>query len=284
MNSVRRCAGVGLGLVLAIVSEGWAQTRQVVNRGQNLTLSATVGGNPPPAIQWRRNGLPIAGATNSSFTVMNATATHDTGWYQVVATNSGGTTVSDPIFVNVVQNPAQVIPWGAPEQGLNVVPPNLTSLVAVAAGSFHTLALRADGTVVGWGSNSSNQLNIPGGLMNVVAIAAGEAHSLALRSDRTVVAWGSNSSGQVTVPAAATNVVSIAAGDAHSVALRADGTVVAWGLNSNGQATVPGGLNRGVFPHGGAAGRRHRDDVGLQLVRRAEPAGRVEQRGGNCGG
>jgi alpha-tubulin suppressor-like RCC1 family protein len=68
---------------------------------------------------------------------------------------------------------------------------NLTDVVAIAAGSAHSLALKADGTVWAWGDNSKGQLgnetndnsNIPvqvSGLTNVSAIAAGGLQSLAL--------------------------------------------------------------------------------------------------------
>ena len=245
----RVCLGLGMTFSLAVSAWGQAPTvtpisplRQVVNRGQNVTLNVITTGTPAPTMQWRRNGLLIGGAIATSYTITGAVATRDSGWYQAVATNSVGTVTSVPIFVNVAMNPAQIIAWGAPEEGLATVPAGLTNVVSLAAGSFHHLALRTDGTVVGWGGNGFNQINIPAGLSNVVAIAAGETHSLALRADRTVVAWGNNGLGQSTVPAAATNVVSIVAGEAHNLAVRADGTVVAWGLNTNGQATVPGGL------------------------------------------
>jgi len=84
----------------------------------------------------------------------------------------------------------------------------LTSVVAVAAGSAHTVVLNADGTVRAWGSNISGQLGdgtttdrlTPvevSGLTSVVAIAAGTAHTVALNTDGTVWAWGSNISGQL---------------------------------------------------------------------------------------
>jgi alpha-tubulin suppressor-like RCC1 family protein len=80
-------------------------------------------------------------------------------------------------------------------------------------------------------------------LNHVVAIAAGGYHSLALKSDGTVVVWGSSYlSGQGTVPADLNNVIALAAGEGHSLALKADGTVVAWGENAYGQITVPTGL------------------------------------------
>jgi hypothetical protein len=82
--------------------------------------------------------------------------------------------------------------------------------------------VQIDYTPVAWGDNGSGQATVPGGLNSVVAIAAGDSHSLALKADGTVVAWGSNGSGQRTVPAGLSGVVAIAAGGAHSLALKAD--------------------------------------------------------------
>src|SRR6266436_2678388 len=56
------------------------------------------------------------------------------------------------------------------------------------------------GTVVAWGNNLSGQTNVPVGLTNAVGIAAGWYHSLALKSDGTVVGWGTNANGQINVP------------------------------------------------------------------------------------
>ena len=56
---------------------------------------------------------------------------------------------------------------------LTKMPNGLTNVVAIAAGYFHSVALKADGTVVAWGDNGQRQLNMPEGLTNVVSIAAG---------------------------------------------------------------------------------------------------------------
>ncbi|TVR49623.1 MAG: hypothetical protein EA425_11790 [Puniceicoccaceae bacterium] len=69
-------------------------------------------------------------------------------------------------------------------------PPGWRMLPAIAAGTTHSLALLADGSVVGWGSDSYGKSTPPDGLSDVVAIAAGQYYSLALRADGTVVAWG----------------------------------------------------------------------------------------------
>ena len=50
----------------------------------------------------------------------------------------------------------------------------------------------AAGNVVGWGDNSDGQATVPSGLSNAVAIAAGTWHSLALTSESLVVGWGYN--------------------------------------------------------------------------------------------
>ena len=125
-------------------------------------------------------------------------------------------------------------------------PPGLSNVTAIAAGLFHSLALKSDGTIVGWGDGSFGRLPPPAGLNNVAAIAAGYEHSLALKSDGTVVAWGDNTYGQTNVPPGLNGVVAVAAGFFHSVALKSDGTVVAWGDNTYNQTNVPAGLSNVV--------------------------------------
>jgi hypothetical protein len=108
-------------------------------------------------------------------------------------------------------------------------------------------------TVVAWGDNCCGESTIPPGLSDVTAIAAGDYHSLALKSDGTVVAWGYNLDGHSTVPAGLSGVTAIDV-EFHGLALKSDGTVVAWGANCCGQSTVPAGLGDGpvtarIMPH-----------------------------------
>lgn len=135
-----------------------------------------------------------------------------------------------------------VVAWGANNWGQTNVPAGLTDVTAIAAGNWHTLALKSDGTVVAWGQNGDRQTNVPAGLTGVTAVAAAGNHSLALKSDGTVVAWGSNLYGESTVPAGLVGVTAIAAGWYHSLALESDGTVVAWGYNLSGESSPPAGL------------------------------------------
>ncbi|MSU40953.1 MAG: hypothetical protein EXS28_04470, partial [Pedosphaera sp.] len=59
----------------------------------------------------------------------------------------------------------------------------LSGVVAIAAGVYHTVALKQDGTVVAWGKNDDGQTTVPAGLSGVVAIAAGQYHTVVLRLD-----------------------------------------------------------------------------------------------------
>jgi hypothetical protein len=133
---------------------------------------------------------------------------------------------------------SRVVGWGSNSSGQTTIPAGLNGVIALAAGSYHSLALKNDGTVGGWGGTE-----IPAGLSGVTAIAAGGFHSLALKSNGTVVGWGDNQYGQTTIPAGLSGVTAIAAGTYHSLALRGNGTVVGWGRNSSGQTTIPAGLS-----------------------------------------
>jgi RHS repeat-associated protein len=148
----------------------------------------------------------------------------------------------------------------------------LSGVTAAGGGYWHSLALKADGTVWAWGSNEHGQLGNgaidpaadyptpaqvtgPGGvgfLTGVTAIAVGTHHNLALKGDGTVWAWGRNANGQLgdnttaSRPAPVqvkgpggvgvlTGVTAIGAGSDHSLAAKGDGTAWAWGKNANGQ-------------------------------------------------
>lgn len=80
----------------------------------------------------------------------------------------------------------------------------------------------------------------------IIAIASGDYHCLALASDGSVYAWGSGWSGQngsyvdqiQPQKIIGNGIMEIAAGRYHSVALGGDGRVYAWGDNTNDQLGV----------------------------------------------
>ena len=79
---------------------------------------------------------------------------------------------------------------------------------SLAAGLYHSLLIRSDGTLWAWGWNYYGQLglgdttdrDVPtqvGSATSWVAVSAGWDHSLGLRSDGTLWAWGRNNYGQL---------------------------------------------------------------------------------------
>jgi len=129
----------------------------------------------------------------------------------------------------------------------------LSGIRAIACGTFHSFALRQDGTIVGWGDNRNGQLGdgtqisrrapVPvENFSDIAAIASGSSILLALRRDGTVCTWGVESrtgsspflSSSRPVPeciSTFSGVRAIAAGGGTGYALREDGTVWVWGAS-----------------------------------------------------
>src|SRR5512136_2040726 len=70
-----------------------------------------------------------------------------------------------------------IVGWG---QQVVVPQPELTDLVAIARGGWHSLGLRANGSIAAWGSNDRGQCNVPAPNSGFVAVAGGGHHSLGL--------------------------------------------------------------------------------------------------------
>jgi alpha-tubulin suppressor-like RCC1 family protein len=138
----------------------------------------------------------------------------------------------------------------------------LSNVVQVAAGWYHSLALKSDGTVWAWGKNENGQLGdgsrtqrlLPvqvSGLRNVQLIAAGVDFSAAVVSDGTVWTWGKNDDGQLGIGNRESqalplrvldsdgnglrNISAISLGGDHAIALTTSGVALTWGANASGQ-------------------------------------------------
>ncbi len=115
------------------------------------------------------------------------------------------------------------------------------NIVSISAGSYRTLALRADGTVVNAGWSDRGKYGT-GKWKDIVAVAAGSVCAVGLKADGTVVATGPNYRGENNVNDWE-NIVAISAGLDHTVGLKSDGTVVATGDNTFGQCDVSNWTN-----------------------------------------
>jgi alpha-tubulin suppressor-like RCC1 family protein len=149
----------------------------------------------------------------------------------------------------------------APDQWYPVQVSSSTSVIGIAAGTYHSLAVTTDGRVWAWGRNTYGQLGISGtvnnpnfvntpqlviGGTNVVAVAAGAYHSVALTSGSAVLAWGDNDGGQLGInsqnnqptpvqvsgSSGLAGVTAIAAGAHFTMALTSGSSVWVWGDNT----------------------------------------------------
>ena len=107
---------------------------------------------------------------------------------------------------------------------------------SISAGNCHTVGLKNDGKIVACGNNYYGQCNVIK-WENIVAISAGKDHTVGLKEDGTVLAVGNNVFGQCDV-SKWRDIVAISAGGNHTVGLKKDGTVVATGYNKNRQCNV----------------------------------------------
>jgi alpha-tubulin suppressor-like RCC1 family protein len=153
------------------------------------------------------------------------------GLSNIVAISTGGG--ANIAWNTALKKDGRVVVWGSGIPNEKTVPEEATNIVAIAAGTAYSLALKKDGTVFGFGYNRdgaatgvptdqdfSSGLVKTGGqtLSNVVAISAGGRYSLALKKDGTVVAWGDHRFYK-DVPAGLSNVVAVAAGEGYCLAI-----------------------------------------------------------------
>ncbi len=168
------------------------------------------------------------------------------------------------------------------------------TVVSIAAGEQHSIALCSDGTIATWGLNANGQLgaaieggsNVPvavertGMLINrtVLSVSAGDSFCLVLCDDGAVAGWGSASLGQlghggklgglIPVGLSRTGVLSgktirlISAGALSASAWCADGTLAEWGGTSYEPAlpklVSAAGVFSGKIPALLTSGRNHK--------------------------
>lgn len=220
------------------------------------------------------NGTTEESLTPTLVSRLNDVVAIATGEHHTLALLSNGTVMAwgDNLYGELGHDPAS----GPEDCGISpcskvpVAVPGLSGVIALASGSFFSLALLSDGTVMAWGYNGVGALGrdpasgpedcnfsscskvpvmVPG-VSGATAIAAGHGYGSALLSDGTVKDWGANFQGELGSgtttdtacsclgPTAAQGLIgakAIAAGGFHALALLSGGSLQAWGANFDGQ-------------------------------------------------
>ena len=169
---------------------------QIINAGNDATLTVGYTANPAPAFQWAKEGVPIAGATSANLTLANASAA-DSGAYAVTLTNSLGSTKSTVAQLTVSAAPAAPTFSAAPQSQITTA--GGAAIFTTEASGVPSPALQwlRDGTIIA-GATASTLI------LNDVQLGDGGLYSVVAR----------NASGSVTSPVARLTVNAAAAAPA----------------------------------------------------------------------
>jgi alpha-tubulin suppressor-like RCC1 family protein len=231
----------------------------LVGFGSHATMAVTAVGSTPMHYQWMKDGVILAGKTNSFIEFPYVQFT-DCGNYQVVVLTADAMTLSRSASLTI--EGSRFLGWGNNSFGqlgdgtitAQFTPKIVgTNVTAAATGGGHTLYITSDGILMGMGRNNYGQLGDGTTIdrlspivvsSNVIAVAAGIDHSLFLKNDGSLWATGLNAHGELGddtgkdqhAPVMITeDVAAISAGGQHSLLVKSDGTLLATGANDNGQ-------------------------------------------------
>lgn len=251
-----------------------------------VIFTASASGDGPITYQWNKDGVPISGATGTTYTIARVKLT-DAGNYTVTAHNHLGDTTSAPAQLTV--NPLPVVVLTASTRHALLPGDSFQlSVTATGAGPLTYQWVQNGWPLSGETGPSLNRTNVNLAASGWYAARVTDAHGTRTSAPFFVIvapavtrvrAWGQLSPGFERPPIDLTDLVSVAAGSsawiglrrtgelwnniwsaptgtnnvvriaAHGgsyMAVKSNGTVVAWGDAESGHTWVPAGLTNVV--------------------------------------
>lgn len=160
----------------------------------------------------------------------------DTGWQHTVGLDKNGDIHIAGMYASELETKIE----DNPEEWTDIVSiATGGSSNSRTQGRGHIVGLRRDGTVVAVGDNTYGQCNVST-WTDIVAISAGDFHTVGLKADGTVLTTQTEEAFPDSYESISnwTNIVAVSAGYGFTLAVRSDGTVVAAGFNQDGQCDV----------------------------------------------
>lgn len=244
------------GLIYAAGQNGYRQ----LGNGATAAASAPLATGPSGGVLEGKTFTAVAAGIYHSLALDSAGKVYSWGYNGQGQLGIGSTVSSDPTLV----------------AGILAT----KTIVAIAAGGYHSIALDSDGVLYSWGWNVNGQLGI-GGYVNsttptvvdasgvllnktISSIYAGDRHSMVLDNAGVAYAWGYNLNGVLGDNSQATRplpvavytagdltgkaIVKLSTGLSHTLALDSIGNIYAWGYNGNGEIGDGSGSTRQISP------------------------------------
>jgi hypothetical protein len=129
-------------------------TPQYATAGTSTKFTVSVSAIPGATLQWRKDGLPISGATSSVLYLSSVTAS-DVGIYSVVARNELGTTTSNDAALVLATVPSITL---QPVNQLATAKSNVTLTIAATGSPAPSFQWKKDGTMIAGATASTMAL------------------------------------------------------------------------------------------------------------------------------
>ncbi|MBM4007951.1 MAG: hypothetical protein FJ292_10445, partial [Planctomycetes bacterium] len=203
-----------------------------------------------------------AGSSNHEHLIPGLTARKiSAGWFHSAAIRAGDGSVvcwgaGESEFMNPLDPTASVDPYLTPNFAQSIVPAGIRDCTDVAAGGFHTAALKdvnlstGIGTVVTWGSNATAQTVLNG----ISSMAIDASAAVFRRTDGSVVARGAPA--ETDIQAMGTSAF-VAAGFGTTAWIGTDGTFACFGALESAPAPLDPATGEAVRLRAVAVGEKH---------------------------